>query len=161
MAEKYNIFAFEEPVTPNPKLHAFVSSRTSVPIAGGERLYSRWQFAPYLEAGTLQMIQPDLSNCGGLTEGKKICDMAYTYDVGVQAHVCASPIAAAAAMQLEAAIPNFNIHEHHVYNRFEMNKRLAIHDYQPKDGFISVPDLPGLGNELSGYALSSALKITV
>ena len=161
MAEKYNIFAFEEPVTPNPKLHELLSARTNVPIAGGERLYSRWQFAPYLEAGTLQMIQPDLGNCGGLTEGKKICDMAYTYDVGVQAHVCASPIAAAAAMQLEAAIPNFYIHEHHVYNRFDMNKRLAMHDYQPQNGYISVPDLPGIGNELSGYALSSALKVTV
>ena len=69
------------------------------------------------------MIQPDIGNCGGLTEAKKICDLAHIYDVGVQAHVCASPLSTAVALQLEAAIPNFTIHEHHVYNRYDYNKK--------------------------------------
>jgi len=62
-----------------------------LPISQGERLYSRWQYAPYFEDGSVQVIQPDLGNCGGITEGKKICDMAFTYNVAVQVHVCSSP----------------------------------------------------------------------
>ena len=91
LAQKYGVCMFEEPASPNPKITQFVSERVSVPIAHGERIYSRWGYAPYFENGSIQMIQPDLGNCGGITEGKKICDMASTYDVGVQAHVCGSP----------------------------------------------------------------------
>ena len=93
--QKYNIFYFEEPNTPNPKTAKFISSKLSMPIAHGERVYSRWQYAPFFEDQSIQVIQPDLGNCGGLTEGKKICDMAYVYDISVQAHVCASPLSTA------------------------------------------------------------------
>lgn len=111
--QKYNIFYFEEPNTPNPKTAKFISSKLSMPIAHGERVYSRWQYAPFFEDQSIQVIQPDLGNCGGLTEGKKICDMAYVYDISVQAHVCASPLSMAVALHLESVIPNFVIHEHH------------------------------------------------
>lgn len=151
LAHKYGVCMFEEPASPNPKITQFVSERVSVPIAHGERIYSRWGYAPYFENGSIQMIQPDLGNCGGITEGKKICDMAYTYDVGVQAHVCGSPLSTAAALQLEAAIPNFTIHEHHVYARYDYNRRLCVRDYQPENGRFDMPDLPGLGNELAEY----------
>ena len=161
MAEKYNVMYFEEPTTPNPKMNKFVADRVRIPIAQGERIYSRWGYAPYFEDGSIQLIQPDMGNCGGMTEAKKICDMAHVYDVGVQMHVCASPLSTAAALQLEAAIPNFTIHEHHVYNRYAYNKAMCIYDYQPVNGKYSIPDKPGLGNELSDFCFSNSVKVTV
>ena len=161
--EKYNIFYFEEPNTPSPKTAKFISSKLKMPISHGERVYSRWQYAPYFEDQSIQVIQPDLGNCGGITEGKKICDMAYVYDISVQAHVCASPLSTAAALHLECVIPNFVIHEHHQINLEEYNKRLCTVDFQPVDGKFKVPEGPGLGCEISDYALTEGVgeKVTV
>lgn len=159
--EKYNLFYFEEPNTPDPKTAEYICRELRIPIASGERIYSRWQYRPYFENLSLQVIQPDIGNCGGITEAKKICDMAYAYDVSVQAHVCASPLSTAAALHLEAVIPNFVIHEHHVNNLSSWNKELCIYDYQPEDGYYSIPELPGLGNEFSELALSCCEKVTV
>jgi L-alanine-DL-glutamate epimerase-like enolase superfamily enzyme len=161
LAEQYNVLYFEEPTTPSPKMYRFVADRIRLPLAQGERIYSRWGYAPYLEDGSIQLIQPDIGNCGGITEAKKICDLAHIYDVGVQAHVCGSPLSTAAALQLEAAIPNFTIHEHHVYSRFAYNRAMCIYDYQPVNGYYTVPDLPGLGNELSDYCFSHGTKVTI
>ncbi|AZO94572.1 mandelate racemase/muconate lactonizing enzyme family protein [Halocella sp. SP3-1] len=161
VAQQYNIFYFEEPNTPTPKKAKYICDKLEMPIAHGERVYSRWQYAPYFENQSVQVIQPDLGNTGGLTEGKKICDMAYTYDVSVQAHVCASPLSTVAALHLESVIPNFVIHEHHRINLCDYNKKLCIHDYQPKDGKYKVPELPGLGNEFSEFALTHCEKVTV
>ena len=158
--EKYNIFFFEEPNTPSPKTAAYISENLNIPIANGERIYSRWQYAPYFENMSLQVAQPDIGNCGGLTEAKKICDMAYVYDVSVQAHVCGSPLATPLSLHLEAAIPNFCIHEHHLVNLHQYNKDLCVHDYQPEDGFFSVPELPGIGNEYSEKAFKDAHDYT-
>ncbi|MDR2088833.1 MAG: mandelate racemase/muconate lactonizing enzyme family protein [Clostridiales Family XIII bacterium] len=159
--EKYNIFYFEEPSTPDPTLTKYISERIRIPLAGGERIYTRWQYSKYFEDHSLQVIQPDIGNCGGITEVKKICDMAYTYDVSVQPHVCASPLSTAAALQVEAAIPNFLIHEQHFSNLFAANKALCIYDYQPTNGKFAIPDLPGIGNSLSDYAMNSFKKHTV
>lgn len=159
--QKYNIFYFEEPCTPDPKLTKYISDNLQMPIASGERIYSRSQYARYFEDCSLQVIQPDLGTCGGITEVKKICDMAYTYDVGVQLHVCGSPLSTAAALQLEAVIPNFVIHEHHMINLSTNMKKLCIYDYQPVNGMFSIPELPGLGNELSEYALANCEKVTI
>ncbi|MDR3258644.1 MAG: mandelate racemase/muconate lactonizing enzyme family protein [Fusobacteriaceae bacterium] len=161
VAQKYNIFYFEEPNTPTPKLAKYISDKLAMPIAHGERVYSRWQYAPYFENLSVQVIQPDLGNCGGITEGKKICDMAYVYDVNVQAHVCASPLSTAAALHLESVIPNFVIHEHHVNNLHPYNQELGKYNYQPVNGYFEVPELPGLGNEFSDYALTHNYKETV
>ncbi|MDR3259468.1 MAG: mandelate racemase/muconate lactonizing enzyme family protein [Fusobacteriaceae bacterium] len=161
VVQKYNIFYFEEPNTPTPKMAKYICDKLQMPIAHGERIYSRWQYAPYFENMSVQVIQPDLGNCGGITEGKKICDMAYVYDVSVQAHVCASPLSTAAALHLEAVIPNFVIHEHHRYALLQYNRDLCIHDYQPVNGKYKVPELPGLGNEFSEKALTHCDKVTV
>ena len=161
LAKEYGVLFFEEPTTPNPKMNKFVCDRIGIPIAQGERIYTRWGYAPYFEDGSIQLIQPDIGNCGGITEAKKICDLAHIYDVGVQAHVCASPLSTAAALHLETAIPNFTIHEHHVYNRYSYNKKLCIYDYQPVNGYIRAPELPGLGNELSDYCFTNSLLATI
>lgn len=161
LAEKYNIMYFEEPNTPNPKITKFIHDKINVPIAHGERIYSRWGYVPYFENGSVQMIQPDIGTCGGITETKKVCDMAHAYDVGVQVHCCASPICTAAALQVEAVIPNFVIHEHHVYCRYDYNKELCKYDYQPEDGWFKVPELPGIGNELTKVCWEKGKVVTV
>ena len=159
--QKYNIFYFEEPNTPTPKTAKFISDKLPMPISHGERVYSRWQYAPYFEDQAIQVIQPDIGNCGGLTEAKKICDMAYVYDISVQAHVCASPLSTAAALHLEAVIPNFVIHEHHVFNLHDYNRELCTVDFQPVNGRFKVPEEPGLGAEISPWAIEHSIKYVV
>lgn len=160
--EKYNIFFFEEPNTPTPKTAKYLKENINIPIANGERIYTRWQYAPYFEDMSIQVIQPDLTNCGGLTEGKKICDMAYTYDVTVQAHVCGTPLSSALALHLESVIPNFCIHEHHAVNLHPYIIDLCVYDYQPVNGKFKVPELPGIGNEWTEKAMTEARrKITI
>ena len=92
---------------------------------------------------------------------KKICDMAQVYDIAVQCHVCASPLSIAAALHMEAVIPNFCIHEHHVFNRHSYNTRLCVNDLQPEKGKFCIPEGPGLGNEFSDFALTSCDKVTI
>lgn len=156
IAKKYGCFYFEEPNTPIPKTSKFIERNISVPISNGERLYSRWEYAPYLEDGTMQVIQPDIGNCGGLTEARKICDMAHVYDALVQAHVCASPLSTDVALHLETAIPNFIIHEHHVNNRMELNSGFTKYNRQPENGFFTVSEEPGIGNEFWQEAIDMA-----
>jgi L-alanine-DL-glutamate epimerase-like enolase superfamily enzyme len=140
----------EEPVhSLNMALQQKVTQNLRIPIAAGERLYTRWGYRQYVEQQLVNMIQPDLGLVGGITEGKKICDYAHTYDITVQVHVCGSPVATAAALQLEAAIPNFEIHEHHTYALKPGNIVLCHPNYQPIQGTFSVPDAPGLGIELN------------
>lgn len=91
---------------------------------------------------------------GGITEGKKICDYANTYDITVQMHVCGSPVATAAALQLEAVIPNFIIHEHHSRALKDFNIEMCVQDYQPENGTFEIPDLSGLGIELNDRVVS-------
>ena len=103
--KKYGIFYFEEPTTPTPQLTKRVHDETGLPIATGERVYTRWQYAEYFTTGGLAVMQPDIGTCGGISEAKKICDMGVVYDVGVQIHVCGSPLSTAAALQLEGRHP--------------------------------------------------------
>jgi len=161
MAEKYRIMYFEEPGTPTPYMQKFITEKVNIPQASGERIYSRWQYAPYFENKSLQVIQPDIGNCGGITEAKKICDMAYTYDVSVQAHVCASPLSTSVSLHLEAVIPNFLIHEHHVANRCRWNANLSKYNPQPVNGYFEVPNEPGIGNEISSDAFKQAQVVTI
>jgi len=156
IAEKYNIWAFEEPNTPTIKTSEYITKNLSVPIANGERLFTRWQYAPYFEKNLIQLIQPDIGNCGGVTEVKKICDLAYIYDVAVQVHVAGSPLATNVALHLETAIPNFTIHEHHVCNRMDTSLNLTQYNLQPENGYFTVPELPGFGNEFLQSAIDAA-----
>ncbi len=148
--EEVGCMMYEEPVNYlNSKVHKKVSDGVNVPIAGGERLYHRWDVRQYFEDQSIDVLQPDVGLCGGFTEAKKVCDYADVYDIRIQAHVCGGPVATAASLQLEAAIPNFLIHEHHTYAIKSWNRELCIQDYQPVNGKFSVPDLPGIGIELN------------
>jgi len=162
MIAELGIFYYEEPTMAlNPGQMKLIADKVDIPLAAGERIYSRWGFRPFFENGSLRVIQPDLGTCGGLSEGKKICDMAHVYDVTVQIHVCGGPLATAAALQIEAAIPNFIIHELHRYALLEANTGSCVHNYLPVDGYYQVPDLPGLGQELTPEAVKRSLVVTV
>lgn len=161
LAEKYNIIAFEEPNTPTLQSVEYISKCTNIPIANGERLFSRWQYAEYFKRNLLQLAQPDIGNCGGISEVKKICDMAHAYDAGIQIHVAGSPLATNAALHIECTIPNFIIHEHHTCNRMDTCLGLTKYNLQPKNGFFTIPDLPGIGNEFLQEAINKAILYKV
>lgn len=159
--EQYDIMFMEEAGgILNPKSLKEISDKTIIPQAVGERNYSRFSFKPYFDDRSVKLVQPDIGNTGGITETKKIADMAFTVDCGVQAHICGGPVATAQALQLEAAIPNFLIHELHASALVEENYSLCTNVYLPKDGFYEVPDLPGIGQELSERALKAAEIVT-
>jgi galactonate dehydratase len=150
MIEDIGCLFYEEPVNYlNSKVHDKVAKRVNVPIAGGERLYNRWGIRPYMEDQSIDVLQPDIGLCGGFTETKKVCDYADVYDVRIQAHVCGGPVATAASLHLETAIPNFLIHEHHTYAIKDWNRELCIQDPQPVNGFFEVTEVPGLGIDLN------------
>ena len=98
---------------------------------------------------------------GGITEGKKVADMANVYDCTIQGHCCGGPISTAAALQVEAAIPNFIIHELHSGALKAHIRALCKYDYMPEGGYYRVPELPGIGQELSEEAMAKADHILV
>ena len=121
LCDKYNMMAYEEPVTMlNPQMMKELHDRIRTPLAAGERIYSRWGYYNFFKDNSIQLIQPDACNCGGITELKKIADMAHVFDARVQVHVAGAVITNAASLQLEAAIPNFGIQQIAVqFRRFD------------------------------------------
>lgn len=132
-----------------------VSENVDLPIAAGERLYTRYGFREYIEEQILDIIQPDLGLAGGVTETKKIAAYAETYNIHVQPHNCASPVATAAAVQLDSCITNFIIQEWFPYWPDD-NYKIVIEDleHQAKNGYLQIPDKPGLGMELNNKELN-------
>lgn len=161
LCDKYKCMVIEEPTIPmNPLMDKAVHEKIKTPIATGERMYGRWSYLGHFLNNAIQLAQPDISNCGGITEVKKICDMAEVFDVTMQIHCSGGPLSTAAGLQLEAAIPNFCIHEHHFRSTQPDIRKLCKYDYQPINGVYHIPDLPGLGNETSDWAIEHALKHT-
>ena len=148
--EDQDIMFFEEPVDPfDPEALKKVSEQVHIPIAVGERLYTRYGFRRILELHAADILQPDIGNTGGIMETKKIAAMAEAYNMRIQPHVCASPVSTAAALQLDACISNFFIQELYPYR---IPEHFQIVDHAPeldvKNGFIPISDRPGLGIEL-------------
>ncbi|MBI4295916.1 MAG: mandelate racemase/muconate lactonizing enzyme family protein [Chloroflexi bacterium] len=153
--EDLGLMYYEEPVSAlNVDAMVQVAQSVKIPIAAGEHLYTRWGYRQYLEKQALQVIQPDLCVVGGITEGKKICDLAHTYDAVVQCHCCGSPVTMAAALHLEAVVPNFIIHEHVYSSGVRENLELVTPDLKLVNGYFSVPEGPGLGIELNEAAVA-------
>jgi len=160
--EPYNIYYYEEPVNPlNAKNFERIAENTTIPLATGERSYTRWGYRALLEAQTLAVVQPDICTVGGITEAKKVCDLAHVYDATVQVHVCGGPVSTAAALHVEAVIPNFIIHEHHTYAVRPCVRELCVNDYQPENGRFAVPDAPGLGQALNDAVVKDYLACTI
>jgi len=153
--EQFDPLWFEEPVPPgNSKEMARVANATTIPIAGGERLVSRFEFSRALEDQAIQILQPALSRVGGILEGKKIASMAEAHYVQFAPHLFAGPIEAAANIQLSACIPNFLILESiETFNGFFND--LLNKPIQWEEGYVVVPDAPGLGFELNESVLDA------
>jgi galactonate dehydratase len=148
--EEQDILFLEEPVDPfTPEALKKVSEHVHIPIAVGERLYTRYGFRRILELQAADILQPDIGNTGGIMEAKKIAAMAEVYNMRIQLHNCASPVSTAACLQLHACIPNFLIQEHYPYSPAE---HFQIVDRAPelevKNSFLPISDRPGLGIEL-------------
>ena len=136
----------EEPVPPdNLKALRKVADRVSIPIATGERIHVRHEFRELFELQAADVVQPDLTMCGGINETRKIASWAESYYVLVAPHNVGGPVSTAAALHLAAATPNFKIQEH--FNDFSeaFVKEAAPGNPEIDDGFFPLPDGPGLG----------------
>ncbi len=152
--EPYHPMFIEEPVLPeNWESFQTIANEVSTPIATGERLYTRWQFKRLFQQGAVDIVQPDISLCGGLLEERKIAAMAEAYDMAVAPHAPYGPVALAATFQVDACTPNMFIQEQSLgihYNQgfdlldFVKNKEI----FQYKDSFVGLPKKPGLGIEM-------------
>jgi galactonate dehydratase len=148
--QELNVFFIEEPADPfdNAALKK-ISEHVEIPIAVGERIYTRYGFRSILESRAADILQPDIGNSGGIMEIKKIAAMAEAYSMRIQPHICASPVATAAALQIDACISNFVIQELYPYRPPEHFETV---DYAPerevKNGSLSIPTRPGLGVNL-------------
>lgn len=151
--EPFNIGWFEEPVEPEDiEGYAELRRATSIPIAGGECSFTRHDFRRILEARALDIVQPDTCSCGGLTEAKRIADMAWTHGVRHQPHVWGTGIGLAAAMQLLAVLPTtapaFGAHQpllEYDSTPHPFRQDLLVEPIRVVDGVAHVPDGPGLG----------------
>ena len=153
--EEYEPFWFEEPVPPeNVDEMARVAAHTSIPIATGERLLTKYEFAEVLTKQAAQILQLDVGHCGGILESKKIAGMAEAHYAMIAPHMYCGPVAAAAAVQLATCSPNFLIQE---YNVTALHVGLLKEPLRFEKGFITPPSGPGLGVELDESAVSEHL----
>jgi galactonate dehydratase len=149
--DQFHLMFIEEPVlSQNNEALREIANNTSTPIATGERMFSRWDFKQLLQDGYVDIIQPDLSHAGGISECKKIAAMAEAYDVAVAPHCPLGPIALGACIQLDICTPNVFIQEQSLgihYNQGgDLLDYLADRSiYQYKDGYIDNISKPGLG----------------
>jgi len=151
--EPYSPFWFEEPVQPeNVDAMAEVARATRIPIASGERLYTKFGFRELFEKRAVSVAQPDPCHAGGILECKKIAAMAEAYYISVAPHNPYGPIAVAVSVQLDACIPNFIIQEYASYHKGEHND-ILVNPPVVEDGYIRLPTVPGLGIELNEDAI--------
>ncbi len=148
----------EEPV-PQENVDALklVSDHVPFPIATGERLLSRWEFRQVLEKGAVALIQPDGSHCGGISELKRICNMAEVYYVHTMPHCAIGPVALSACLQVDAAVPNFFIQEQIDQG---LGEGMLVEPWRVRDGYIDLPARPGLGIEIDEAFLKNEVEYT-
>ena len=160
--EPYHLMFVEEPILPmhNESLLDLKRS-TSIPIATGERMYSRWDFKSILSEGSVDIIQPDVSHAGGISEVFRIAAMAEAYDVALAPHCPLGPIALAACLQVDAVAYNALIQEQSLgihYNRaadlLDYLADASVFDY--RDGYVALPTAPGLGIEIDEEKVRAA-----
>ncbi|WP_340151846.1 mandelate racemase/muconate lactonizing enzyme family protein [uncultured Sneathiella sp.] len=146
--EKYDPLWFEEPTPPeNASEMAKLSRQTTIPIATGERLCTKYEFHRVLESGAASILQMALGRVGGLLEGKKIASMAEVYYVQIAPHMYCGPVSAMADIQLSTCTPNFLIQES-INTMGDFHAEILKEPIQWEDGYIIPPTKPGLGIEL-------------
>ncbi|MHA7210427.1 galactonate dehydratase [Arthrobacter sp. MDT1-65] len=158
LLEQFHPLFLEEPTVPeNSHLIGGLTQSTSIPVATGERLYSRQEFLPVLQAG-IAVAQPDLSHAGGITEVRKIASLAEVYDVQLAPHCPLGPLALAACLQVGFATPNFLIQEQSIGIHYNQGAEVLdyVLDKTPLkfvDGSVERLTAPGLGIEIDEAAV--------
>jgi galactonate dehydratase len=163
--EQYRPLFIEEPVlAENGEYFKMLSELVSTPIATGERHYTRWDFKHLFEQGAVDIIQPDLSHAGGITECKKIANMAEAYDISIAPHCPLGPIAFAACLHLDFNCVNAVIQETSAGIHYNVGADLLDYVKNPevfdfKDGYIEVFNGAGLGIEVDEEKVREMAKI--
>ncbi|MDP9092208.1 MAG: galactonate dehydratase [Actinomycetota bacterium] len=156
----------EEPVLPeNGANLAAVVASTNIPIATGERLYSRWDFRHAMEAG-IAVAQPDISHAGGISEVRRIAAQAEMHDVHIAPHCPLGPIALAASLQVDFAVSNLLIQEQSLGIHYNAGSDLLDYLVDPSvynyaDGSVARPEQPGLGIEIDEKAVEQAAAFAI
>lgn len=161
LLEPHQPLFIEEPLlSEHPEAIKHFSQQTTIPIALGERLYNRWDVKPFLESSSIDILQPDVSHCGGISEIRRIAAMCEAYDVGIAPHCPLGPISLAASIQVALSCPNFVIQEMSLgihYNQmtppdvgtYDLNNYLKDPSvFDVKDGFVQALTGVGLGIEV-------------
>jgi len=157
--EEFNLLWLEEPVPPeNVEALAKVTASTRTPICVGESLFTRFGFRELLQAQAVSIIMPDVPKVGGILEARKIADIADTYYIPMAPHNLSTPIATMAAVHLCAAIPNFLVLEFHSDDLPWWEDLATCAKPIARDGYIEVPQAPGLGVELNEEVARGRLK---
>lgn len=164
--EQFRPMFIEEPVLPqnNEDLRE-IAQHTSIPIATGERMFSKWDFKNLLAGGYADIVQPDLSHAGGITECKKILSMAEAYDVAAAPHCPLGPIALAACMQVDATCHNAFIQEQSLGIHYNQGNDLMdyINDksvFKYENGYVKIPTGAGLGIEVNEELVRKQAEIS-
>jgi galactonate dehydratase len=151
--EPFRLAYYEDPVAPESNEGLEIAARQiNLPIATGERFYNIYQFKDLIDRGIVTLIRPDVSLAGGYTQVKKIAAMAEAAFVGVFPHLMGSPFNIAAFIQLDAAIPNFYLHEN--LTSADAFNDIVDQPIERQGGYLIVPDRPGIGVELNEAALA-------
>jgi len=158
----YDVHVYEEPLPPQDfRGYEILSARAPIPVATGEALYTVWDFARLIEARAVDVVQPDLTLCGGLDQAKAIALLCQLHNLRFSPHVWGSGVGLAAAVHLVAALPGYP-HTDHVpapclieYDVSDnpLRDELLTKPLKPVNGRIAVPDGPGLGIELDPEAI--------
>ena len=153
--EEFDPMFIEEPVLcEHMEDFKEIAAACNIPIATGERIFSRYDFKRLLQAGGVDIIQPDVSHAGGITEVKKIGSMAEAYDVALAPHCPLGPIALSACLQVDATCYNAVIQEQSIGIHYNVGKEVLDYalnkeDFKFTDGFVNMPTKPGLGVEVN------------
>jgi galactonate dehydratase len=151
--EPYQPMFIEEPCqAQNHDIMAEIARGTHLPIATGERVFTKWGFREVLEKKAATILQPDLCHAGGLTECRLIAGMAEAYYAAIAPHCPLGPIALAAGVQLAASIPNFLAQEQVTLGEGYLKQPFTVHK-----GYLDLPTGPGLGIELDEHALADKI----
>ena len=148
--EQYRPLFYEEPVSQERVSELLeVRNKVNIPIATGERLYTKFPFAEIVDRHAVDVLQPDIANAGGITELKKIAIIAEAKHITMAPHNVCSPVGATAELHLDASIINFEIQEYHA--EFYTEHYFTVLDgfVRQKDGYVEISDAPGLGLELN------------
>jgi galactonate dehydratase len=146
--EPFDIWFLEEPALPeNAKALAQVARATSIPVAAGERLFTKWAFRELLELGAAALLQPDLSHCGGVLEARTIAAMAEVYYCGFAPHNPLGPINTVVSAHVAMASPNFVALEVCLYPP-DWTRNLLTVPLTFTEGYLELSDAPGFGVEL-------------